>query len=250
MAQRPSILQLEQAFLSAWPAAETHSDGGWLWRYADGYTKRANSAQSMDPSDEDDAETRIMRYVAWAGARGVKPTFRVTPLAGEKIITALNRLHWQPFEQSVVMAMPVGAAFTPKHAFRLFEATDPDWYQVQADMSGYGAETVIALRDILSRIATPATGILVYDGNGEPAAAALTNNSGGIGVYLNVVVREDLRGQGFGRSVMQAALNWSRSAGANWAAIQVVSENTAAVQLYRSLGFEEVYRYHYRQPAE
>ncbi|UJQ93846.1 GNAT family N-acetyltransferase [Mariluticola halotolerans] len=248
MAQRPSNLQLEQAFLSAWPALETHKDGGWVWRFANGYTKRANSAQSMDPGDEAEAGERLERFAEWARERGVPPTFRVTPLAGEKVITALNTAHWKPIEHSVVMAMPVGAAFTPKHSFRLFKATDPEWYEVQAAMSGYGGETVGALTDMLGRITAPVTGILVYDENGGAAAAALTNNNGGIGVYLNVVVRADLRGKGYGRSVMQAALNWSRDGGADWAAMQVVSDNVPALNLYRSLGFEEVYRYHYRRP--
>lgn len=249
MAQRPSNLQLEQAFLSAWPALETYRDEGWLWRFANGYTKRANSAQAMDPGDDQNAGERLQRFAAWAKAHDIPPVFRVTPLASEKVITALNAAHWQPFEHSVVMAMPVGGAFTPKYSFRLFKAVDPEWYVVQAGMSGYGGETVNALTDMLGRITTPVTGILVYDDAGEPAAAALTNNNGGIGVYLNVVVREDLRGKGYGRAVMQAALNWSRDGGADWAAIQVLVDNVPAVNLYRSLGFEEVYRYHYRRPA-
>ncbi len=249
MVQRPSNLQLEQAFLSAWPALEEHWDGGWLWRFANGYTKCANSAQAMDPSDDNDAETRVARYAEWARTLGGVPTFRITPLTAEKVIGALNHHGWEPLEPSSVLAMPVGAAFTPKHSFQLFEAADPAWYEVQAAMSGYGAETVEALGQMLGRIETPATGILVHDGEGQPAAAALTNNNAGIGVYLNVVVRPDLRWQGYGRSVMQAALNWSRDSGAGWAAIQVVSDNVPAINLYRSLGFEEVYRYHYRRPA-
>jgi GNAT superfamily N-acetyltransferase len=250
LAQRPSILQLEQAFVSAWPAVETASDGGWLWRFANGYTKRANSAQSMDPSDEADAASRLKRFAKWAGGHKVPPTFRVTPLAGQGVHGALDGLNWRAFEESVVMAMPVGAAFTPKHHFALLDPTDAAWFEVQARMSGYGPETIIALRDVLDRIKSPAKGVLAFDADGEVAAAALTNNNAGIGVYLNVVVREDARGQGYGRSVMQVALNWSKVAGADWAAIQVLAANTPAVNLYRSLGFEEVYRYHYRRPEQ
>lgn len=249
MAQRPSVLQLEQAFLDAWPALETKHDGGWLWRYADNYTKRANSAQSMDPSDEENADERLQQFTQWAEAQHLKPTFRVSPLAGTKVISALNTHKWEPFEQSIVMAMPVGAAFTPTHEAKSFSATDPEWFEVQAAMSGYGKKTIAALKTLLERITSPAVGFLINDDEGNPAAAALTSDNAGIGVYLNVVVREDLRGQGFGRSIMQAALNWSRAAGAKWAAIQVVAGNEPAVNLYRSLGFEEVYRYHYRRPV-
>jgi len=249
LAQRPSILQFEQAFLSAWPAAQTEHDGGWIRQFADGYTKRANSVQAMDPHDDQDADARLHSYINWAHAKGEIPTFRVTPLAGTGVIAALNKLHWRPFEQSVVMALPVGAAFTPKCSFKIFDANNPDWYQVQAKMSGYGMETVDDLKKMLDRIASDARGILAYDEAGEAAAAALASVHAGIGVYLNVVVREGLRGQGFGRCVMQAALNWSRELGTNWAAIQVLADNVPAVNLYRSLGFEEIYRYQYRRPA-
>ena len=249
MAQRPSILQFEQTFLRAWPAAITEHDGSWIRQFADGYTKRANSVQSMDPHDDLDADARLQRYIEWANAKGEIPTFRVTPLAGTGIIAALNKLHWQPFEQSVVMALPVGAAFTPKHSFKVFDANNPDWYQVQAKMSGYGTDTIDGLKNMLDRIASDARGILVFDDAGDPAAAALACVHSGIGVYLNVVVREGLRGQGFGRCVMQAALNWSREKGINWAAIQVLADNVPAINLYRSLGFEEIYRYQYRRPA-
>lgn len=250
MAQRPSILQLEQAFLSAWPAVETVQDGGWLWRFALGYTKRANSAQSMDPGDEDNVSDRLARFVKKAETLGLMPTFRVTPLAGPKIVAALNGLGWQPFEQSVVLAMPVGASVHSKHAGATFEITDPAWYQSQAEMSGYDPDTIIALADLLARITAPARGLQVLDEAGAPAAAALASVNEGIGIYLNVVVRPDARGQGFGRSVMLAALEWSRGAGAKWAAIQVQASNVPAVNLYRSLGFEEIYRYHYRRPAQ
>lgn len=248
--QRPSILQLEQAFLSAWPALKTQTDKGWIWRWADGYTKRANSAQSLDPSDDEDAAARLAAYSKWAEEQGVTPTFRVTPLAGAGVVSALNLAGWATFEPSVVMAMPVGAVFAPKHDYRLFSATDPEWYETQGRISGYGEETIAALKALLDHIEVPATGILVYDEAGAPAAAALTSNNHGIGVYLNVVVREDVRMQGYGRSVMQAALEWSRSVGAGWAAIQVVADNTPALQLYKSLGFEVVYRYHYRRPSQ
>lgn len=246
--QRPSTLQLEQAFLDSWPALETEQDGGWIWRYADGYTKRANCAQSMDPTDAGAPDEHIARYTGWAQERGIDPIFRVTPLANEQVIASLNKAGWQSFETSLVMAMPVGVAFSPKHRFVTLSADDAAWQDVQARMSGYGKQTTHALKGMLSRMAKTSRGILVLDANDEPAAAALVNNCNGIGVYHNVVVREKSRGEGFGRSVMQAALNWSREEGAGWAGIQVVGDNVPAISLYKSLGFNEIYRYHYRRP--
>jgi len=76
-------------------------------------------------------------------------------------------------------------------------------------------------------------------------------NAGGIGIYHNVVnAGRSPRPMGFGRAVMAAALDWTQQVGAESAAIQVVDDNAPAISLYHSLGFSEVYRYHYRTPSE
>jgi GNAT superfamily N-acetyltransferase len=249
LAQRPSILQLEHAFLSAWPGAVVRADQSWVCQFTSGFTKRANSAQSMDPEDEEGAKERLLAYAEWAKALDSTPIFRVSPLAGEGIIAALNALHWQPFDQSVVMAMQVGAAYHPRHECKFFDVSQAEWHKAQSVLNGYSVGDVGAFELLLQRISPLSKGVLVYDEEGQAAAAAMANNNAGVGVYLNVVVREDLRGKGYGRSVMQAAQNWSREAGAKWAAIQVHADNLPAISLYRSLGFDEIYRYHYRRPV-
>ena len=47
-----------------------------------------------------------------------------------------------------------------------------------------------------------------------------------------------------------SALKWARLRGAREAWLQVEADNAPALALYRSLGFDEVYRYHYRRPPE
>ncbi|MFN2156932.1 MAG: hypothetical protein ACK2UX_16980, partial [Anaerolineae bacterium] len=39
--------QIEAASLDAWPALEQIAYDGWILRFSDGYTKRANSVNSM-----------------------------------------------------------------------------------------------------------------------------------------------------------------------------------------------------------
>ena len=56
------------------------------------------------------------------------------------------------------------------------------------------------------------------------------------------------RRQGHARRLVQSALKWARQRGARFAWLQVEADNVEALALYRALGFDEIYRYHYRQP--
>lgn len=247
----PTTQQIEAACLLAWPSLETVVDGHWLARFANGYSKRANSIQTHDIEDGADAPARIDRLAELYRARGLRPVFRVTPLTSPLITAALDEKGWDTYEQSLVLAMdlPKRSRLVPATT-RLFEPTDPQWSTIQGAMANNDAAEQAALTAIVERLAVSAKGIIVYDDAQRPAGAALAVNAEGVAIFLNVVVEASLRGQGFGRAVMHAALNWTTHAGARMAAIQVLANNAAAVPLYRALGFTDQYGYHYRRAPQ
>lgn len=246
-----SVNQIEGATLTAWPSLLTAYDGLWLWRYARGYTKRANSIQCLDPADGGHAELRLLRLAELSERYGIAPTFRVTPLTAPEIVDVLDGRVWDEFDHSLVMAMEMPDVDFPVDVqSQLFSPADPTWYKAQASMAGNDGETTESLRMIVESVVCEARGVLVYHKAGLPVAAAMAAVSGNIGVYLNVVTHPSARGMGYGRAVMGAALNWARSAGATHAAIQVKADNEPAINLYGSLGFGEVYPYHYRRPHQ
>lgn len=59
-------------------------------------------------------------------------------------------------------------------------------------------------------------------------------------VISNVAVRPAYRRRGIAYQLMEAALNWARSQGGEWALLQVRADNEPARRLYHRLGFEEV----------
>lgn len=245
----PSVIEVETAALTAWPGLYTAYDGHWVWRAARGYSNRANSIQCLDPSDSRDAALRLARFTDLFTRHGLKPVFKTSPLTAPEITRALDVLDWQNFGASHVLRMEIGSrAWTPRRHTALFAPTDPDWHLIQAEMSGYNDYDSESVRLILERIACDSRGIIAYDANGVPAAAALAGVANGVAIFGNVVARLSHRGQGFGRAVMDAALNWARDAGATAAGIQVAAENATAIKLYTSLGFGDGYDYVYRRP--
>ena len=250
MSEFPSITQIEAATLSAWPAISTVLDGLWLARFARGYTKRSNSVQCLDVTDDGDAPARLQRLVELYLLNDLPPIFRVTPLTGPGVIAALDADGWAPFGETRVLAMSLGeVAFETPDGCRISEAADATWIEGLAGLIGSSPRDLDSLTRIVNLIACRSAGILIRNRGGETVAAAMAVNAGGIGIYHNVVTRADARGKGFGRAAMHAALDWSHAAGATHAAIQVVSDNVPAINLYQSLGFTERYRYHYRVPS-
>ncbi len=62
----------------------------------------------------------------------------------------------------------------------------------------------------------------------------------------NVVIRQDLRGQGIGRKLMKELLNQSIAKGAVCATLEVRKSNVSAIGLYETLGFvQATVRKHY-----
>ncbi|MOA18080.1 ribosomal-protein-alanine N-acetyltransferase [compost metagenome] len=68
---------------------------------------------------------------------------------------------------------------------------------------------------------------------------------GAVGLY-DVVVAPQWRGRGLGRQLLQGLLQWAARQGASAVDLQVRGGNLPAQALYASLGFGEVYAYHYR----
>jgi N-acetylglutamate synthase len=244
-----TIQKLEAATMSAWPSISSAMDGLWLARFARGYSKRSNSIQCLDPTDDRDAEARLQRMADLYPLNSRDPLFRVTPLAGPGVIRALDSAGWQPFEESRVLAMPlVPSGSEPPARLKISEGADAAWIEAYGILSEATRKSLDTLAILIGLIAHRQAGLLIRDQWDEPLAAALAVDANGVAVFLNVVVRQNARGQGLGRQIMRAALDWTQSVGSTEAAIQVVSDNDPAIGLYTSLGFNEVYRYHYRRP--
>ena len=64
MGEPSPLRRIEEAGFNAWPALQTNLLDGWVLRFADGYTKRANSINPTYPSDRDDLADHVSRCEA------------------------------------------------------------------------------------------------------------------------------------------------------------------------------------------
>ncbi|MEI0735556.1 hypothetical protein VQ056_00855 [Paenibacillus sp. JTLBN-2024] len=83
-------LQIEEYSLNAWPALQTLVYGGWLLRFADGYTKRSNSVNALYNRDEERLERKIAKCEELYAKAGLPTVFKVTSFGPPSLDRALE----------------------------------------------------------------------------------------------------------------------------------------------------------------
>lgn len=249
------IRRLEEGLFANRPALESVTEGSWVWRFAKGYTGRANSLQSLDVDDAQNVEARLAHHWARSRGFGIRPRFRVTPLASPKIITLLEKQGFTRENNTLVMAVPLDGKFEmpnlrqgelgPEHKIIRTSVSDSQWRGAILELEEINAQDISTFLLLLDKLPQQAIGLGIYDENGAPVGAAYASHVENTGSVFALIVSPLYRGQGLGRHLMVYVLNWLNSAGVNRVTLQVVADNRPAMGLYSSLGFSEMYQYYY-----
>lgn len=243
-----AIRALEERALNAWPAHQTVLHRGWALRLSGGFTKRANSANAIEPG----APFAGVREAAAAlyARHGLPAVFRLSPLAPPEADRELAAAGYQHFEPSLVLHRPLGTAPGPADpTVRLAPSPTVEWMEGFAAANGVAPHHRGLHHITLEAIAQPAVFATLTTAQGQAAGYGLAVlERGAVGLY-DIAVAPAQRGCGRGRSLVQALLHWGASAGATSAYLQVREHNAVALRLYESLGFGTAYGYHYRVPT-
>ncbi len=244
MTDRALVAALEERLVNAWPSFEVEIMDGWLLRFAEGYSKRANSASPILPGATLDAAGVAHCRQAFE-ARGVPLCVRLTGLEAPEAAAALDAAGLVDFDPSLCLAADLDGslAVAPEVAIRL--APKPAWIAAAAE--AYGGEKADGdkLGRIVRRIRQPAA-FATFLLDGEPAAFGLAvAERGWVGLY-DIVVAPDRRGLGIGRRLVTSLLAWGHGQGATRAYLQVRETNAVAIALYGQLGFRTAYAYRHR----
>jgi len=249
---RDDIARLERVGDATWPALHREWYDGWVLRYADGVTGRSNSASTVEPGvlplHEKVAEVE-RRYQA----RGLTPTFRLTPLTDRGLDDLLNDLGYGEDAGADVMSVLLRHASidTPSprtHArMRVERAPSAAWLGA---LSAFGDDRgrPDVLRAMLEGLDVPSGYVSIADG-GRIVAIGMGAVAHGVVAVFNMNTDPAHRRAGLGRQVLSDILAWGGTQGATEAMLQVRRDNAQARALYRSAGFTRAYSYTYRRPA-
>ncbi len=246
-AELATVRRFEAAGFRAWPASAAHYDGTWVVRLTAGHpAKRLNSVNPLDPNDVHNLGDRIIRAGRRFEAYGRPLTFRLSPLAGPALLRHLADQGWNEFGHSLVMSMDLENEAV-HGAMDQIPLQDMGRF-VSASMMTHGtaAELRPGLSEIIGAI-QPEAGLFVLEQDEVPVASAICVHDGELAGLFEVATAASERGKGHGRRLLLSALKWARLRGARIAWLQVDADNFAARRLYETLGFADLYRYHYRR---
>jgi GNAT superfamily N-acetyltransferase len=250
MPQLAMVRRYEAAGFRAWPAASVHYDGTWAVRLNAGHpAKRLNSVNPLDPGDTMNLAERIGRAGRRFGAYGRPLTFRISPLSGPVISRHLDEEGWSSFCESLVMHMPLDRPEVTQALHQIPLKDIGRFVGAAIDIGLLEPSLRPGLSEIIGSI-QPEAGLFVLERRNGPVATAICVHDGDLAGLFEVGTAPAERGKGYGRRTILSALKWARSRGARRAWLQVEGHNEAARKLYESLGFSEIYRYHYRRPPD
>ena len=220
--------------------------GEWVVSAGHGFSRRRNSAVPVGPVP-DNLDACLAAVTAWYTERGLPTLYRVTPLCDPAIDTVLNEQGFSIEDPVLVMTRPLPVDEPPAEIVPLSAPTD-DWAAIEFDALGVDRALFSPWLSAIKAVPQLACFAVSMDGLRPVGAGFGALDTRLLGVFEVAVLPDDRR-RGYARQMMSALHSFGVRGGAEQAYLQVVEENDAAVNLYRSIGYEVSHRYWYRRAA-
>ncbi len=248
MSNEELIIELETIAFHAWPAKEVERLGGWYLRADGDVTRRANSVFPLDdPSlDIDDAINYVVEFYT---SRKITPRFQVTSASRPKGLDEI--LAHAGFEKELVVAIETAnldvlvSVETDWHVNIINSPLD-EWIRGYQMVTGYSDYKIAVRRGIMERISQKKSFASVSI-NDTIVSVGLCVVEGKWAGIFSLATHPDHRRKGLASAINKALATWAKLQGAETCYLQVEVDNEPALNLYHQLGFQEVYRYWYRQ---
>jgi len=241
--------RVEETCLNTWPALRQVLLNGWVLRFGEGLTRRANSANPLrGPRETNDV--LITACEALYQRRQLPTIFRLPSIIDPDLDERLNELGYGREGESCVRygkLTAVKAANDPD--VQLLSRPTREWFAAMGALQNHTPEQRRTYRRIVGSIAVPAAfaGLAI---DGEIVALAYGAVHDRLLCYESVITNPRRQRRGYARRIITSLAAWARDQGAEGACLEVEAHNTAALALYDVVGLKtELYRYHYRREA-
>ena len=242
-----NIKKIEDMSLNAWPSHKMELYDGWILRFSYFYKHRTNSVEQFGNSTLPWREK--VAYCENVYKRlGSPAIFKISPVVSPDFDYTLENRGYEIQHTTEVMTMALSDAHidTPCPDVTLTDEIPDIWINSLFDLKGMTNPIHRAVVPSMYRAIPKETICASIWKDGKIIATGLgILDRDYIGIYA-IHVEEKYRGRGYARQICTALLSEGMKKGAEKAYLQVVQGNTAAKNLYTSLGFTDSYTYWFR----
>lgn len=234
----------EERIVNCWPAVDTLLIDGFVVRFANGYSGRANSATPIE-AGADLPDNRLARIEQLYREAGLPSQVRITPLAASALEPRLLARGYVLRDESIGMTGPLPEAMGPGPdgvTITVAPRAGDDWIAGVSALQDAAKREPRHLAAIVGRIRVPA-GFATLSEAGRDLGYGMVSIDRGMAELASIILAPEHRGRGLGSRLLAALGATAREAGAETAFLQVEGGNARAQALYRRLGFGEAYRY-------
>jgi N-acetylglutamate synthase len=247
------LLCLEEYAINAWPAQQTLLYDGWVLRFANGYTRRANSVNPLYPSALPLAE-KIAACEALYFGQGLTACYKMNdasqPTGLDNALGAAGYSIDAPTSVQTLdlRARPPASPADDRCQVEIASSPTAEWKEEFARMTSAPPQRRAAHEQILAAI-LPAAGYAAVRQDGRLVACGLGVLQNGYLGLFDIITDPACRRQGHAMRLINALFAWAIGQNAHTSYLQVMLNNPPALNLYRELGFREAYQYWYRVKA-
>lgn len=247
------IRMLEEICANAHVALNCMHYDGWILRFSNGHTSRANSISVIYPSTID-IHRKILYCEECYQKQNLPCTFKITDSKKDtKLNKILQKSGYQEVNATHLMIRNLSDFYTeqdktnPEIKVTFSDLPSQDWLKAYFEYEEINnIETQNTYLEMLKKvnIKTIYAAVVLNEKIVACASAAIEH---GYMLLQNVIVSKDFRGKGFGNIVCQSLIAKAKQEGADNAFLQVLTKNEKAINLYTKLGFKKLYSYWYMQ---
>lgn len=244
--EETSITTIEELSLNAWASLQTMLYDGWIIRFADGYTKRANSVNPLYSSSID-IDEKIQFCENVYRKKNLPVVFKMTPAVypGD-LDEKLDAQGYQMDSPTSVQTLDLEEVHLQGSSAAEFrDDLSNAWLEDFCRMSAVPMRHAKTLEKIFKSIIPQHCFVSIKSNDRTVACGLGVIQSDFLGLF-DIVTDKEFRNRGYGGQIVQSVLDWGKQNEAQRAYLQVMLDNEPALKLYSKIGFIEQYRYWYR----